>query len=192
LSGPSFSFCRYGRRGWAKTGHLHPSSIAACRGSSDVRISLPFGTIESGSIRVPDWNCTLQVSGSVPVEARYIGVRSHHVRVAANERSGANVFPCWRWVRSSRRSRIRCICVFMLRPRPKTARTSKPSYRKRHGRNCAEHPNPGRPSSTRHACSCCESKREEPTIPFVCCASPRCDSQNIAYKSGGYLHCGAL
>jgi molybdate transport system permease protein len=51
--------------------------------------------VESGSIRVPDWNCTLQVSGSVPVEARYIGIRSHHVRVAANEHSGANVFPCW-------------------------------------------------------------------------------------------------
>jgi molybdate transport system permease protein len=74
--------------------------IFACPGSLAVaRLTgcKNFGSIAEvadHSIRVADWNCTLRVTGEVPKEARYVGIRAHHIRITQRS-AEPNAFPCW-------------------------------------------------------------------------------------------------
>ncbi|HUI76950.1 MAG TPA: molybdate ABC transporter permease subunit [Bryobacteraceae bacterium] len=47
-------------------------------------------------IRAEDWNCTLRVTGQVPVGTAYVGIRAHHLQLRSRQMAeGDNVFPCW-------------------------------------------------------------------------------------------------
>jgi ABC-type sulfate/molybdate transport systems ATPase subunit len=43
-----------------------------------------------GRIRVDSWNCTLQTNGASPPGAAFVGIRAHHIQLAA---TGENTFP---------------------------------------------------------------------------------------------------
>ncbi len=56
-----------------------------------------FGSIAAivdRSIRIADWDCTLQVAALVSKEARYVGIRAHHIKVTGHT-AEPNAFPCW-------------------------------------------------------------------------------------------------
>jgi ABC-type sulfate/molybdate transport systems ATPase subunit len=51
-----------------------------------------------GLVEALDWNCVLQISGTRPRSAAYIGIRAHYIRFAFEGDAAAtecNTFPCW-------------------------------------------------------------------------------------------------
>jgi molybdate ABC transporter permease protein len=71
----------------------HPDSLAAARLTGCKNFAAISG-VDGDFVGIPDWGCTLRVSGVVPQAARYVGIRAHHVRVATGNFQ-ENAFPCW-------------------------------------------------------------------------------------------------
>jgi molybdate transport system permease protein len=67
---------------------LAVARLTGCKNFASVRDA------SRDSIRAVDWECTLHVDGTVPPGATFVGIRAHHVQVAA-ESSAENAFPCW-------------------------------------------------------------------------------------------------
>ena len=62
-------------------------SAARLSGCKNYAAAVPEGE----SVRIPGWGVTLNCGGPVPPEVRVVGIRSHHVRPAAE---GENAVPC--------------------------------------------------------------------------------------------------
>ncbi len=50
-----------------------------------------------GLVEALDWNCVLQITGTRPRSAAYVGIRAHYIRFAfdGDVAAGCNTFPCW-------------------------------------------------------------------------------------------------
>lgn len=51
-----------------------------------------------GLIEALDWNCILEINGTPPRGAAYVGIRAHYIRFAFEDKAAAadrNTFPCW-------------------------------------------------------------------------------------------------
>lgn len=51
-----------------------------------------------GLVEAVDWGCVLQMSGTRPRSAAYVGIRAHYIRFAFEgdeAAAGCNTFPCW-------------------------------------------------------------------------------------------------
>jgi molybdate ABC transporter permease protein len=70
-----------------------PESLAVARLTGCKNFGAIAAVVDR-SIRIADWDCTLQVSGTVPKEARYVGIRAHHIKVT-QQSAEPNAFPCW-------------------------------------------------------------------------------------------------
>jgi len=64
------------------------AKVTECKNFSRARPS------EAHRIEAIDWNCTLEVTSSPAPEARYIGLRAHHIRFAPTPHQ-RNTFPGW-------------------------------------------------------------------------------------------------
>jgi molybdate transport system permease protein len=70
-----------------------PESLAVARLTGCKNFSSARAT-NLDSVQAFDWDCTLRVSGPVPAGTNFVGIRAHHVQVAA-ESSDENALPCW-------------------------------------------------------------------------------------------------
>jgi molybdate transport system permease protein len=70
-----------------------PESLAVARLTGCKNFSSAQAT-SLDSVQAFDWDCTLRVSGPVPPGTNFVGIRAHHVQVAA-ESSEENALPCW-------------------------------------------------------------------------------------------------
>jgi molybdate transport system permease protein len=61
--------------------------LTGCRNLSRIRVVSP------GTVEAMDWGCTLRVSAPVSPEASHIGIREHHLLLAADT-PAINTFPC--------------------------------------------------------------------------------------------------
>jgi molybdate transport system permease protein len=68
-----------------------PQTLAAARvtGCKNLARLRPAG---AGWIEVPEWGCTLRVNEPLPDGAAFVGIRAHHVCVAAASAGGENTF----------------------------------------------------------------------------------------------------
>jgi molybdate ABC transporter permease protein len=68
-----------------------PQTLEAARvtGCKNLARMHPAGP---GRIGVPEWGCTLRVNAPLPEGAAFIGIRAHHIRLAADA-AGENTFP---------------------------------------------------------------------------------------------------
>lgn len=51
-----------------------------------------------GLVEALDWNCVLEINGTHPRNAAYVGIRAHYIRFALESEAatgGGNAFPCW-------------------------------------------------------------------------------------------------
>jgi ABC-type sulfate/molybdate transport systems ATPase subunit len=71
----------------------NPQSLAVARLTGCKNFASVSAT-EGDSLRADDWNCTLRAAGQVPPHTTHVGIRAHHVRVAAQS-DEKNAFPCW-------------------------------------------------------------------------------------------------
>ena len=73
---------------FARPESLVVARLTGCKNFASLRAATP------DSIQAVDWDCRLRVSGPVPPGTNFVGIRAHHVQVAANG-SYENAFPCW-------------------------------------------------------------------------------------------------
>jgi molybdate transport system ATP-binding protein/molybdate transport system permease protein len=73
---------------FARPESLAVARLTGCKNFASVRAAT------QDSIQAVDWDCRLRVSGPVPSGANFVGIRAHHVQVAA-QGSYENAFPCW-------------------------------------------------------------------------------------------------
>jgi molybdate transport system permease protein len=73
---------------FARPQSLPVARLTGCKNFASVHAA------SQDSIRAVDWECTLHVSAPVPPGTNFVGIRAHHVQVAA-ESSEQNSFPCW-------------------------------------------------------------------------------------------------
>ena len=73
---------------FARPEWLAVARLTGCKNFSSARAT------SLDSVQAFDWDCTLRVSGPVPHGTNFVGIRAHHVEVAA-ESSAENALPCW-------------------------------------------------------------------------------------------------
>ena len=73
---------------FARPESLAVARLTGCKNFASVRAA------SQDSIRAVDWECMLHVSAPVPPGTNFVGIRAHHVQVAAQS-SEENSFPCW-------------------------------------------------------------------------------------------------
>jgi molybdate transport system permease protein len=71
----------------------HPQSVAVAR-LTGCKNFASVSAAAVDSIRAEEWDCTLRIAGPVPQHVKFVGIRAHHVRVAAQS-DEENAFPCW-------------------------------------------------------------------------------------------------
>jgi molybdate transport system permease protein len=67
---------------------LEAARVTGCKNLAALRCE------REGWIEVPEWGCTLRVSGPVPPLPAYAGIRAHHIEFPGQE-PAENSFPCW-------------------------------------------------------------------------------------------------
>jgi molybdate transport system permease protein len=72
---------------FARPQTLAVARLTGCKNFAPLRI------VGDGRVEVPDWSCTLTVTGPVPEGAEYVGIRAHDLRIT--DRSAENSFRCW-------------------------------------------------------------------------------------------------
>jgi molybdate transport system permease protein len=70
-----------------------PESLAVARLTGCKNFGAIAAVVDH-SIQISDWDCTLKVSTAVPKQARYVGIRAHHIKVT-QQSAEPNAFPCW-------------------------------------------------------------------------------------------------
>jgi molybdate transport system permease protein len=72
---------------FARPGTLAAARLTGCKNFAALRIAA------DRRVDVPDWDCSLEVSGAIPASAEYVGIRAHDLKIAAQP--ATNTFPCW-------------------------------------------------------------------------------------------------